>query len=146
MKPISVNFTNQTIVMTKAFADKASNPKTAEHKQLAELKKSFPTYTEVRHTIKKTKKESYKGLNYDFMFDYINRYVEESKKEKAIKDLEDQIYLTKCHTAKFPTVRKWFLATYSEINTNYGKLAKEFEERNAIAIISNSETEEDLCA
>ena len=144
MKPISVNFNNQTIVMTNAFAKKASDPRTAEHRQLKEMKKAFPTYTEVRHTIKKTKKESYKGLNYDFMFDYINRYVEESKIEKAIEDLEEQIYLTKCHTSKFPTVRKWFLETYPEINSNYGKLAKEYEKRNAI--ISNSETTEELCA
>ena len=145
MKPISVNFKNQTIVMTSAFAKKASDPSTAEHRQLKEMVKTFPSFTVVNHTIKKTKKESYKGLNYDFMRDYIETHVEVNKVMQALEDLEEQIYLTKCHTAKFPTVRKWFLATYPEINSNYGKLAKEYEKRNAI--ISNSEdAEEDLCA
>lgn len=100
----------------------------------------------VNHTIKKnSSKESFKGLNYEFMRDYINTHVEEAKREKAIADLEEQIYLTRCHSKKFPIVRKWFLATYSEINSNFGKVRVEFEERNAI--ITNSETtEEELCA
>ena len=65
------------------------------------------------------------------MTEYINTYVDENKREKALADLEEQKFLTKCHSKKFPSVRKWFLETYPEIDSNYGKIATEFEERKA---------------
>ena len=146
MKPISPNFKNQTIIMTNAFAKKASDPTTKEYRELKDMIKTFPSFKVVTHTIKKNSgKESFKGLNYDFMREYIETHVEVNKVMQALEDLEEQIYLTKCHSKKFPIVRKWFLETYPEINTNFGKVKAEFEKRKVI--ISNSETtEEDLCA
>jgi len=132
MRPLTIDFVNHRIVMTRAFAKKASDPSTKEYRELKETLSTFPTFTVEHHTIKKnSNKESYKGLNYDFMIEYINRYVAESKREKAMADLEEQMFLTKCHSKKFPSVRKWFLETYPEIDSNYGKIATEFEERKA---------------
>lgn len=141
MRPLTIDFAKNRIVMTKAFARKASDPSTKEYRELKETMETFPTFSVENHTIKKcASKECYKGLDYNFMFDYINTYVEESKREKAIKDLEEQKFLTKCHSKKFPTVKKWFLETYPEINSNFGKVVAEFEERNAVEL--NFPTEE----
>ena len=143
MKPISINFTNNTIVVTSAFAKKASDPSSKEFRELQKTLKTFPTFTVERHTIKKNpSKESYAGLTYAFMREYIETHVEVNKVIQALEDLEEQIYLTKCHSIKFPTVRKWFLATYPEIKDNYGKIS---ETRRTVEIIT-SEDEFELCA
>ena len=140
MRPLTIDFAKNRIVMTRAFARKASDPSTKEYRALKDTMETFPTFSVEHHTIKKCSgKESYKGLNYSFMYYYINTYVEESKKEKAMEDLEKQIFLTKCHSKRFPTVRKWFLETYPEINSNYGKIAAEFEERNTVELSFPSE-------
>ena len=140
MRPLTIDFAKNRIVMTRAFARKASDPSTKEYRELKDTMETFPTFSVEHHTIKKCSgKESYKGLNYSFMYYYINTYVEESKKEKAMEDLEKQIFLTKCHSKRFPTVRKWFLETYPEINSNYGKIAAEFEERNTVELNFPSE-------
>ena len=143
MRPLTIDFAKNRIVMTRAFARKASDPSTKEYRELKDTMETFPTFSVEHHTIKKCSgKESYKGLNYSFMYYYINTYVEESKREKATEDLETQIFLTKCHSKRFPTVRKWFLETYPEINSNYGKIAAEFEERNTVELNFPSEEEE----
>ena len=143
MRPLTIDFAKNRIVMTRAFARKASDPSTKEYRELKDTMETFPTFSVENHTIKKcASKESYKGLNYSFMTDYINTHVEESKREKAMEDLEEQIFLTKCHSKRFPTVRKWFLETYPEINSNFGKVKAEFEERKTVELsFPNEEAE-----
>lgn len=132
MRPLTINFAEHRIVMTRAFAKKASDPSTKEYRELKEALTTFPSFSVEHHTIKKSSsKETYKGLNYEFMIEYISTRVDEKKREKAMADLEEQMFLTKCHSKKFPTVRKWFLETYPEIDSNFGKIATEFEERKA---------------
>lgn len=145
MRPLTIDFANHKIIMTRAFAKKASTPNTREYRELKEAMETFPAFIVENHTIKKSSsKETYKGLNYGFMIDYINTHVTEGKREKAMKDLEEQMYLTKCHSKKFPTVKKWFLATYPEINTNFGKVMAEYEERNVVEL--NFPKEESMVA
>ena len=142
MRPITIDFENNRIVMTRAFAKKACEPNTKEYRELKDIMATFPSFMVEHHKIKKcASKESYKGLNYNFMVEYINTYVAEDKRAKAMEDLEEQMFLTRCHSKKFPTVRKWFLETYPEINTNFGKIATEFEERNVVE--GNFSKEED---
>ena len=145
MRPLTIDFAKNRIVMTRAFAKKASDPSTKEYRELKETMATFPLFTVENHTIKKnSRKESYKGLNYAFMVEYINTRVSEDKRDKAMEDLEEQMFLTKCHSKKFPTVRKWFLETYPEINSNYGKIVAEFEERNVVEL--NFSKEESVAA
>ena len=95
MRPLTIDFAKNRIVMTRAFARKASDPSTKEYRELKDTMETFPTFSVEHHTIKKCSgKESYKGLNYSFMYYYINTYVEESKREKAMADLEEQDFVT----------------------------------------------------
>ena len=135
MKPMTIDYRHHRIVLTRAFAKKASEPSSREYRDLKDAVSTFPTFKVVNHTILRKKgKETYKGLNFEFMEDYINTHVEESKREKAMDDLREQKYLSKCHSKKFPTIRKWFLETYPEIKSNYGRLASEFENRNTFEV------------
>ena len=65
---------------------------------------------------KKTKKDTLKGLNYDFMKQYIERHDDENRTNMVefIKRTEKNDDNVK--TASYGQVKKWFLETYPEIN------------------------------
>lgn len=72
---------------------------------------------------KNPNKECYRGLTYEYMRSYIERY--ESDVDSALKELEDMIFDSKCHSKgyRYPTVKKWFLTKYPEV----AKFGVEFE-------------------
>ena len=111
-----VNFNNNTIEITKAFAKKAANPMSAEFKELMELRNNLEGFeVVVKASVKRTKKDTLKGLNYDFMRQYIERHDDEDKSKMAqfkritVKN-EDNL-----STKKYGEVKKWFLEQYPEI-------------------------------
>lgn len=112
-----INFNNNTIEITKAFAKKAANPTSEEFKELLALRKSLEGFEVVTKSSSKrtTKKDSLKGLNYDFMRQYIERHDDEDgtiMKEftkKTVKS-EDSI-----NTKRYGAVKSWFLEQYPEI-------------------------------
>ena len=60
-------------------------------------------------------KESYKGLTYDYMRTYITNHEPKETKDAVSKELEDMIEISKCHSIRYPTIKKWFLAKYPEV-------------------------------
>ena len=67
------DFTNRTIVATKATLKKASNPTTDEYKVLIKMIEGQPTFRVVEKTIKNSgNKKTYKGLTLKMMMDYIS--------------------------------------------------------------------------
>ena len=83
---IKVDFENKVIYMNRIFAKEAANAKSDEYRQLQEVRKDYPDYPVKIRTIKKQPlKESYKGLTYDFMENYMNNLIESS--EGMIRDL-----------------------------------------------------------
>ena len=67
------DFTNHTIVATKATLKKASNPTTDEYKTLIKMIEGQPTFRVVEKTIKNSgNKKTYKGLTLKMM---IRHYV-----------------------------------------------------------------------
>lgn len=127
MRPIRVDFTNNEIIMTKRFADAASNPYSNEAEILRETKAAFPTFRVRKHTIRqKTTRECYNGLTYDYMREYIATHDEEA--EAALAELEEMIILSKCHSKRYPTIKKWFLNKYEEVKL-YGVEVLETSEK-----------------
>lgn len=53
MKGLKINFENRTIVMTRMFANAASDPFTEEFRKLQEVRNAYPGFEVKRHTIKK---------------------------------------------------------------------------------------------
>jgi len=144
MSEVKVDIIAKTITVTKGFYKRASDPNSQEYDELQRILVANPNCKLVKREIKKNpNKESYAVLNYDFMREYVKTHVEVSKVVQAMEDLEEQIYLSKCHSTKFPKVRKWFLETYPEIKDNYGKVS---ETKKTVKIITSENEFEDLCA
>ena len=67
-----VNHVNRTIVMDRTFAKYAANTRTEEYAHLQQVRQDYPTYEVVQRHIKTNEnKNTYKGLTYEYMEDYI---------------------------------------------------------------------------
>lgn len=142
MKGLKINFEERTIVMTRKFATAASDPFTDEFQKLQEVRCAYPNFKVKRHTIKKNpNKECYRGLTYDYMKEYIKSHESKANVESALAELEDMIYISKCHSNgfRYPTIKKWFLERYKEV-AEFGTELSESEERKTIEVkVSNQE-------
>ena len=105
----AVDWENENIEISKAFATAAQKAKTSAHKQLMEIRKAYPGFSVViRKTEITENKQTYKGLGWDEMR---RRIIEWSginspnlvALEKAIAD-----------KVPHPTVKSWFLGIYGE--------------------------------
>ena len=77
---MTINFHSNSIEMTKKFAKAASRFGSDEYKALQEARKDYPGFKVVTITRKSTaKKESYKGLTYEYMEAYIIAHDDEEK-------------------------------------------------------------------
>ena len=113
---VRVNYSNKTIVITKKFAKKIENPLSDEFNEFMGLCGKLAGFeVVVKASVKRTKKDTLKGLNYDFMRQYIERHDDEDKSKMAqfkritVKN-EDNL-----STKKYGEVKKWFLEQYPEI-------------------------------
>lgn len=73
MKECKINFTANTITISKSFADAASDPTSAECEKLSKLQAAYPGMRIVHKTHRSpSKANANKGLTYDRMEGYIN--------------------------------------------------------------------------
>ena len=80
MDGLRINHEEQKIILTRQFAKESENDSSPAYRRLVEVRKEFDYKVEVR-SIKKTAKESYKGLN----IKYIERYVKKYDNKDGVK-------------------------------------------------------------
>ena len=84
----SINFAENTITLTKAFAQRAKNPATSEFRERAKLHKNFPELTiTLRTAVITADKETHGGLTIKWMTDYIKNY-----KELIVANLSEEVF------------------------------------------------------
>lgn len=121
---IKINFNSKKIVMTRGFAKKAARPGTDEYIELNNIRADYPDFkVATRKPIKKNKsKESYKGLTYNYMREYIRHNEPSKTRETVIAELEENIIRSRCHSDgfRYPVIKSWFLDRYPEVR-DFGK-------------------------
>ena len=112
---------NGTIIMDRTFAKLSQNTMSNEYKHLQEVRRDYPAYTVIRNTIRKnTNKESYKGLTYGYMEEYIMTHRTKSQTSAEIMAEYDEMrIIADCHSKAYcyPVIKRWFLEKYPEITT-----------------------------
>jgi len=106
------------IIMDKTFAKLSENTRSEEYAHLQQVRQDYPTYTVVTRQIKKNpNKVTYKGLTYEYMFDYIMKYEPVETRRDVLTELDDMIFISKCHSQarRYPVIKNWFLEKYPEI-------------------------------
>lgn len=116
MTAIRINYADRKIILSSAFEKRAFTPGTVEYDQLQAVRKDFPDFALVTRKFKtNTKQEHYRGLNYEFMRDYIKSH--EADPKPVLHELDEQIGISKCHSRnkRYPSIKAWFLERYPEI-------------------------------
>ena len=124
MTNFRINFTNNTIEMTKAVAQRASKYGSNEYRELQQVRADFPTFT-IDVVANSRRKTELKGLTYDFMREFIKNCKKDNKEEikkefESLTKKEDGV-----ERASYVDVRKWFLATFPEIEQSREDRKKE---------------------
>ena len=113
---LKIDHINGRLIMDRTFAKNAENTRSEEYRHLQSVRQDYPTYNVIRKQIKKpAHKESYKGLTYDYMRTYINNHEPEDTRQTMSDELEHMIEISKCHSIRYATIKKWFLAKYPEV-------------------------------
>ena len=128
---MKINSRTQVIEMTKKFAKAAARFGSEEYNQLQQARRDYPNFKVVTISRKApTQKDSYKGLTYKFMEDYIQKHDDDNG--TIMSEFNDLIALDKknkvegaehLEAAGYLDVKKWFLAKFPEI--------KEYKEQHA---------------
>ena len=112
---MTINFKKNAIEMTKTESKAASKFGSDMYKQLQEARRDYPTYTVV---IKATssKRESLKGLTYDYMENYIKKHDDENhsamEKYKMLRGNTEDVL---ADSLTYGEIKKWFLSQFPEI-------------------------------
>ncbi len=120
---IKVNTKNREIVLTKKFEKASTRFGTEEYDALQEVRTAYPNY---RVVVKKTqkKKESFKGLTYSFMENYIATH----DNSEAIMDeynnlrgFSEAAVALGMESVSYGEIKEWFLNKYPEIRAFHEK-------------------------
>ena len=115
---LKIDFNKKQIIMDRTFAKNVTNTASDEYKHLQEVRKDYPKFTVVTRQIKKNpNKESYKGLTYDYMIDYIMKYEPAETRKAVLVEFDDMMFISKCHSQskRYPAIKNWFLIKYPEV-------------------------------
>ena len=121
MNAYKFDFTTKTLTITKAFADKAENPKSEEYRLLKRFQKDFPNMTIMRKTHKTpTKYRSKSGEVYNCNqfknLTYANMETFMSALPNSDELLNNYAYLRyvfgRVQSSAYKNVREWFVAQF----------------------------------
>lgn len=116
---LKIDFEAGKIIMDRTFAQKCANTRSEEYAQLQSVRRDYPNFAVVTRTIKKNpSKETYAGLTYQYMEDYILTHEDEKTVDAVLAEFSEMRLIAACHSKAFryPTIKKWFLQKYPEIS------------------------------
>ena len=128
-----VKYAENVIEMNTTFAKMMQNPLSDEYALLQKIRVENPTFAVRRRQIKTNpKKDTYKGLTYEYMKMYITTHESEKTVQEVLDYLDEQILISKCHgqRLRYPTIKKWFLNKYPEV-AKFGTVEAEHEAQQA---------------
>ena len=107
------DFTNNTIVASKATLKKAGNPTTPEYKALRKMIAEQPTFKVVEKTINaKSGKTTYKGLTIEMMKSYIDA---QENPVALCEEFESIRQFAKNNKRReYPLLKQWFVEKFKE--------------------------------
>ena len=117
---MTINHSAEAIQMTKKFAKAASRFGSDEYKDLQVARKDYPNFKVVVVSKCTTgKRDTYKGLTYEYMEKYIQKHDNEKKSIMAeyemLRGLSDEAQEALADSCSYLEMRKWFLAKFPEI-------------------------------
>ena len=118
-----INEKKNAIELTKKEAKAAAKFGTPEYKALQEARKDYPGFKTVTITAKTpAKKDTFKGLTYEFMESYIKAHDEELMAEYLnLRGLSDEAKENLAEVHSYAAMKKWFLKNFPAIKEYHEK-------------------------
>lgn len=130
---LKINHQNRVLVMDRTFAKAASFVGSNEYNLLQEARRDYPSYQVILRSIKKKEdKESYRGLTYKYMEDYIRTHANAAAN---MAEYHQQRLLAECHSIRYANIKKWFLGLYPEVAQFGVTEIPESKVENALSIV-----------
>lgn len=119
-KTMKINHKNQTIEMSKKFAKAAEKFGSKEYKQLREARSDYPDFKVVTVSRKASgQKESYKGLTYSYMENYIKTHDDEKKsimtEYEMLRGMSAEAQEVLAEPCSYIEMKAWFLKKFPAI-------------------------------
>ena len=130
---IKVFQTKGIIEINTTFVKMMQDPLSDEYALLQKTRMENPTFAVRRRQIKTNpKKDTYKGLTYDYMEYYISTHEPEDKVDEVLAYFEELKLISQCHGKRlcYPTIKKWFLNRYPDV-AKFGLEPEAEEEESA---------------
>ena len=127
-----INEKKHTIELSKKEAKAAAKFGTAEYKNLQEARRDYPTFS-VKTVSQKpaAKKNTYKGLTYEYMEMYIEKHDDKDKtimaEYKMLRGLTDEAEEVLAESFTYLEMKEWFLAKFPAIKSFHEARAKLLE-------------------
>ena len=124
-----INEKKHTIELSKKEAKAAAKFGTAEYKNLQEARRDYPTFS-VKTVSQKpaAKKNTYKGLTYEYMELYIQKHDDEEKSIMAeymmLRGMTDEAEEALAESFTYLEMKDWFLAKFPAIASFHEARAK----------------------
>ena len=115
---MKVFYAEGIIEMNTTFAKMTQNPLSDEYALLQKTRMENPTFTVRRRQIKANpKKDTYKGLTYEYMEHYIGTHEPDDQVDEVLAHFEELKLISQCHgkRLRYPTIKKWFLNRYPDV-------------------------------
>ena len=117
---MTINYSSHTIQMTKKFAKAAEKFGSEEYNNLQEAKRDNPNFKIVVVSRKTaTKKDTYKGLTYEYMETYIKAHDNDQHSIMAqyemLRGTSKEAKEALAEPCSYNEVKAWFLNTYPAI-------------------------------
>ena len=137
---LKIDFAKKQIIMDRTFAKNSTDTRSEEYAHLQRVRADYPTFTVTTRSCKKNpEKESYRGLTYAYMEDYI---ISTESKDTVLEVLDEYNRLrliAECHSKsrRYPAIKRWFLAKYPEI-VEFGllKVQPAVPQKPAMAVVN----------
>ena len=109
-----LNYTDNTIIVTKSFLKEAGTIGSAAYKELAQVRRDLPDFRIVQREIrKKPGKQSYGKLTYKVMGEFIEAQ-EEGNASAVLAEFKHVQQLSKVMNGSYAYVKTWFLKRYED--------------------------------
>ena len=141
---VKVFISANTIEINKVFEKMCQKPNSDEYALLQKLRAENSQFEVKVRTINSNKhKQTYHGLNYEFMRNYIITETPEKDKVALLHKFDKLIRVSKCQakSRRYPVIKKWFLDRFPEI-AEFGITAEAIENEEVTAIEEAIEDEE----
>ena len=129
---MKINYANNTIEMNKKEAKEAGKYNSQVYNELKAIRADFPNFSIVTVSTSK-KRDTYKGLDYNYIKTYIDTHTTEGDKRKAEFNRltgvdENGNKKEMAEIATYGEVKAWFLQNFPEIE-NFNKETNELREK-----------------